>query len=689
MRLPYHDSFTSSDAREWVPYGGDWQLFDGTVMNRSDENGAKLVTGSPKWKDYEVDADLRMIGHEGNVGIIVRVNEEELGVDSYSGYYVGLRSLDSAIVMGRADHGWMGNRPAVMAGGVHTGRWYHFRVLAVGCSIAVEVTNLRSKVSSVSVMEEDNCVRRGKIGLRSVATGGAWRNIFVRPATDADLNAVRSRASFIGSPIYPVREDEYTRMMEAFVHAHAAVGDDNLDPVLGYTNVPDQTPISIASLKSSLLRDAKVTLRGVVTLPEPLFMQDSTGGVSVQLDQPTTLNAGDEIEIVGKLDDTPSSPQFHASEVHLLGDRTLVVPVSITSTQAAAGGFDGRLVEVRGRLHKKSTSGHQIVLWMGDAEQNFVVTGHNALSTSGYESWEPESELRVRGICSVGPSRLASDGGFTLLLRSVNDVEVLSGPPWWTPRLIARYIILLLGLTTLGIYIYVRIVHWNMQVVMEERERLAHDMHDTLAQSFAGVGFHLQGLRNSIRSGTSTLSTIVERLDVACQMVAHTHREASDEIAALHPDDNNGNDILTTLERSTHSMLEVDCPPMKLVRGGIVRPYSLTVRDAFFQIGREAIANAIRHSKASLITLRLEYGRQRVTLEICDDGVGFNLPDFQDSLGIRSMRRRSLKAGAVLEIVTGIDKGACVRINAPYRRSLGIAAWLKNSLSPSNPSRRK
>jgi hypothetical protein len=405
-------------------------------------------------------------------------------------------------------------------------------------------------------------------------------------------------------------------------------------------------------------------------------MQDNTGGVSVQLIHPTALNAGDEIEIVGTLSETQSSPQFRASEVHLLGDRTLVVPVSITSTQAADGGFDGRLVEVRGRLHKKSTSGHQIVLWMGDAEQNFIVTGHNALSTSVYESWEPESELRIRGICTVAPSRLTSDGGFTILLRSVNDVEVLSGPPWWTPRLIIRYLVLLLAFFALCVYVYIRMVHRNMELVMQERERVAHDMHDTLAQSFAGVGFHLQGIRNGLRSGSTTIPTILQNLDVACNLVARTHREASDEIAALHPDVKSGADILTSLERSTHSMLEVGCPPLELVREGSPQPYSLTVRDAFFQIGREAIANAIRHSKAAHIVLKLKYGRNRVTLEICDDGIGFNLADYEDSLGIRSMRRRSLKAGAVLEIVSAIDSGTCVRIAAPYGRSIGLAAWL-------------
>src|SRR5437870_608116 len=48
--LPYHDGFVSSDITEWTAYGGNWKVQDGTMVNESNERGAKLVTGSAYWK---------------------------------------------------------------------------------------------------------------------------------------------------------------------------------------------------------------------------------------------------------------------------------------------------------------------------------------------------------------------------------------------------------------------------------------------------------------------------------------------------------------------------------------------------------------------------------------------------------------------------------------------------------------
>jgi hypothetical protein len=135
MALPYHDSLASNSAGEWTPLGGTWEVNNGSVYNRSDERGAKLVAGSPAWTDYALDADLKLIGHEGDLGVIVRLGDEERGVDSYRGYYLGLRSADSALVLGRADHGWMERQPVPMLGGVQVGTWYRLHVVAFGCYI--------------------------------------------------------------------------------------------------------------------------------------------------------------------------------------------------------------------------------------------------------------------------------------------------------------------------------------------------------------------------------------------------------------------------------------------------------------------------------------------------------------------------------------------------------------------------
>src|ERR1700744_599264 len=211
-KIPYNDSFAQSDAREWSPIGGDWQISDGAVVNRSDEHGAKLVTGSRMWKDYELSADLKLIGHDGDVGLMVRVDDEEHGVDSYNGYYVGLRTVDSSIVIGRADHGWIEGRPVAMPGGVQIGSWYRLRVVVVGCDIGAQATNVATGETAYAAFEENPCVAQGKIGLRSMATGGAWRNVYVQRATYPAFAAIRAKASFLQSPVYPTREDDYDNM---------------------------------------------------------------------------------------------------------------------------------------------------------------------------------------------------------------------------------------------------------------------------------------------------------------------------------------------------------------------------------------------------------------------------------------------------------------------------------------------
>ena len=61
-RLPYHDSFQQSKSDEWKALGGTWELVNGTMRNDSDERGAKLLTGSPYWTNYSIEADVYLLG---------------------------------------------------------------------------------------------------------------------------------------------------------------------------------------------------------------------------------------------------------------------------------------------------------------------------------------------------------------------------------------------------------------------------------------------------------------------------------------------------------------------------------------------------------------------------------------------------------------------------------------------------
>ena len=685
-RLPYYDSFARNSADEWTMIGGAWQINNGAVFNRSDERGAKIVTGSKRWSNYQLRADLQLIGHEGDVGVMVRVGDEELGIDSYNGYYIGLRSLDSALVIGRADHGWVEALPIAMKGGVQISVWYSLRVVIVGCNIGAVATNIATGDTTWAAFHEDSCVARGKIGLRSMSTGGAWRNIAVTQATEADWLAIRRHAAFVGEPIYPDREADYNKMRDAYFKETYTPARSYQSAVVG---APAETAgdidaeprlVPIANLRTLSAPADPVTIRGVVTLTSPLYIQDSSGGTAVLITaaRTTALNLGDEVEIAGTPKSEELAAPFRASSIRLLWDRTEMAPLSITSTQAASGTFESSLVEVSGTLlsKRKDTDG-VITLHMADVSQSYIATVRGWLSTAAYNSWEPGSQLRLRGICTVSQPSPHGES-FAILLRSIDDVEVLSGPPWWSGQRILRLIFLGLTLLVLGVYLYLRIERWKMRAILSERERLAYEMHDTLAQSFAGVSFHLQGVRNSLRGGYSPKESVLEKLDVACDLVAQTHREASAGIAALHPDADEGRDLLVALERCMHAMLEGNDLPLTLVREGTPRQLSMAVRDSLFHIGREAITNILRHSRATAIVLRLAYEPKSVVLEVRDNGSGFEYNASASGFGIRTMHRRACTVGGELRIVSEPDKGAVVMVRTPYGARHTLADWVRS-----------
>ena len=176
--LPYHDRFASSDNTEWSAYGGNWRGQAGTMVNESNERGAKLVTGSAYWQDYVVQADVALRSL-GDAGLIARVSDAEQGVDAYSGIYVGLRIRDEALVLGVADHDWEEAVAKPLPSPILPNAWYHMRVQLKGCDVNAIVNREGSTEFAKLEMTLASCPLRGKIGLRSYDSGGIWKNVEV------------------------------------------------------------------------------------------------------------------------------------------------------------------------------------------------------------------------------------------------------------------------------------------------------------------------------------------------------------------------------------------------------------------------------------------------------------------------------------------------------------------------------
>jgi signal transduction histidine kinase len=91
----------------------------------------------------------------------------------------------------------------------------------------------------------------------------------------------------------------------------------------------------------------------------------------------------------------------------------------------------------------------------------------------------------------------------------------------------------------------------------------------------------------------------------------------------------------------------------------------LEIKEALYRIAQEALHNIVKHARVSNVQLRMESDSEKVTLEISDDGIGFDAKDaFPGHLGLCSMRERASRLGGLLKVATAPDKGTriCTRL---------------------------
>jgi signal transduction histidine kinase len=249
-------------------------------------------------------------------------------------------------------------------------------------------------------------------------------------------------------------------------------------------------------------------------------------------------------------------------------------------------------------------------------------------------------------------------------MQSDSDGTLLAGPSWLVGWRLLSLVIACLLATGLAVYLFMHSKRSKAAAISDERERLSHEIHDTLAQSFAGVSYHLQGLRKLVRNGEPTADSLIEELDVAYEMVAGTHREASVIIAALHPSAHKEGDLLTLIERATSNLLEKHGPEIRAHRRGTPRPLPPAVADVLFRVALEAVANILRHSQATTVDLSMIFTSTEVTLVIQDNGVGFIADPTKLGFGLQTMQKRCSSIRACLAIDSSPGSGTRLAVTA-------------------------
>jgi signal transduction histidine kinase len=438
---------------------------------------------------------------------------------------------------------------------------------------------------------------------------------------------------------------------------------------------PSQTYIPIAAIHSLLQRGGeRVTVRATVTRNgTPLYIEDSSEGAAVEIVPPQDLKIGDQLVVSGWPDETDRGLVFRNASIRLLWPGIPVVPLAVTADQAALGKFANSLIEVEGRFLDDGLNDRQNWLKIESGNQMFLAHFDSTKASLLLPHLDRGSLLRLRGICSVRPEDTHYVGGFALLLRSAEDIDVVSGAPWWSPRHLFELGIVLLALVWAAHAARLETVRARFRAIMEERARVGHELHDTLAQGFAGVAFQIQAAKNNVGAG----ETVLERhLDLALDMVRHSHSEAHRSIIMLRPQSLNENaNLEQALRNSILRMTEGCAIHADFGVNGAQNGLPLFIQDALYRVAQESIANALRHGHPRHLQVILDYDPQAVILRVMDDGTGFDPSTLDGSgFGLSGMKQRIRALHGTLIVTSQRGAGTQVRAEVP-RRSVNFSRF--------------
>lgn len=430
--------------------------------------------------------------------------------------------------------------------------------------------------------------------------------------------------------------------------------------------------ISIAAIRTQPRALASaVTLRATLTLTgDPAYVQDMTGGAEIDGPALENLRIGDQLLVTGRPEFSETGLIIHARRAELLWHGSPVPPLSVTADESALGKFAALLIEVTGRLVETEKRNGETWLRLESGHQVFLVHLKREQGSSILPTMENGSTLRVRGVCSLEPQDTLYQGGFAILLRSAEDVTVIAGPPWWSLGHLTEIGFLIALLLITGHLGLVQILKARFRAIMAERAKLGHELHDTLAQSFAGISYQIQAARKTAQPGDEL---VAKHLDVALDMVRHSHAEAHRSIMMLRPQHlSDGADlplaIQMALEQSTAGC-QLDA--RFTVRGSAVY-LPLVTTDALYRIAQESIANALRHGRPTTLNVNLEYAPSSVCLSVVDNGLGFDTKAAQGhGFGLAGMRERVRALRGDFSVFSAPGSGTQIRAEIPLRQHTG------------------
>jgi signal transduction histidine kinase len=238
-------------------------------------------------------------------------------------------------------------------------------------------------------------------------------------------------------------------------------------------------------------------------------------------------------------------------------------------------------------------------------------------------------------------------------------------PPFYRRLWFLPLVLGLAAVVALLLYrLRVRSLQAQFQAVLAERNRVAREIHDTLAQSFVGVSVQLE-----LTSQLLALS----QTDAATRQIGQTRAYVREGLAEARRSIWNLRAITAQNSLPTRLTHLADQWSQKKLSTrlnitGTYRPLAQPFEDEVFRIAQESLANAARHANATQVSADLLYGATRLVLTVTDNGSGFQLTEGLSAnghFGIQGMRERAVQIRGQLTIESSPGNGTTVTLEAP------------------------
>jgi len=201
------------------------------------------------------------------------------------------------------------------------------------------------------------------------------------------------------------------------------------------------------------------------------------------------------------------------------------------------------------------------------------------------------------------------------------------------------------------------------KAALEERQRLARDLHDSVSQALFGIALGTRTARTLLQQNPQAA---LEPLDYVLSLAEAGMAEMRALIFELRPDALAEHGLVEALTRQTAAIsartgLDIDVlgPPGRL-------PLSTAAEEHTYRVAMEAIANSVKHACAGAIQVTIADLEDAVTVTVADDGDGFEPgADHAGHFGLRTMRERADRIGAALDVHTSPGAGTAIRLTVP------------------------